>query len=817
MPTRNKLFAFLRWLLISISLIVILLGAVFIYIISQKDQIIRLFVNQANQYLLVKVEVEKIDLTLFSSFPKASISLQGLKMQGSDGLTDPLLLDASQLSFQLDLIDLLQKRYLIQYIELKDAEISLITDGKGKLNYRFISADSSQQTNDFAFSLKGIYLNNTILHYRSPETKFSMAFDRSKAQISGKEDYTFGNLDGLVTIYSLQTGAMTLLQNTDLELVADFKFKESTKSLNISKTRLRYRNSDFLIDGAFQFEQEPNWEVRIKSEQLALEDLKNLLPGQISQVLREYKAGGQASVELSMTKRKGQKSGITSAKFNIRKGTMSHPSSPGNLSDIHLSGNLKNIGRGAMEDYVLTIDTMHFQLDKNRVGGTLRLNNFNEPYLNTRLRGRMPAVELQAFIKSEQLKINDGMLDVSVALEQSFGTKESRKISGEVKCTDLNLMIPPLTASVRVTNADLLFNENDLIVSQFALNHRGQHLTGNAIVFNAFATDSTLPYRIGANIRSPHLVLDSLITSSEGSTMISLPKRIIAQAKIESELLHYKRHRYRKMESAFYLDSTVFSIQGLSLQMAGGQLKADASLELEEKGTFRINLNGTCEKVPIDTLFYYFQDFEQQFITHQHLKGVLTANGRVNARIKQNGELMKESIVADIELLAENGRLYRFEPMKQLSRFADEEELSDIKFKTLSNKFHIENQTLFIPEMVIGSSLRDLTVSGTHGFDQKINYRLKVPIAKPKATDKDERFGAIEQDASGKLYLYLTITGTTDNMKIQYDKKAVTGKISERFKAEKEELKQLFKFKSDSLKIKPKKIELEENNYFDFD
>ena len=124
---------------------------------------------------------------------------------------------------------------------------------------------------------------------------------------------------------------------------------------------------------------------------------------------------------------------------------------------------------------------------------------------------------------------------------------------------------------------------------------------------------------------------------------------------------------------------------------------------------------------------------------------------------------------------------------------------------------------IYIPEMVIGSSLRDLTVSGTHSFDQKINYKLKVPIAKAGAKDKDERFGAIEQDASGKLFLYLIISGTTDDMKIQYDKRAVTGKISERFKTEKEELKQLFKFKTDSLKVKPKKIELEENNYFDFD
>jgi hypothetical protein len=211
-----------------------------------------------------------------------------------------------------------------------------------------------------------------------------------------------------------------------------------------------------------------------------------------------------------------------------------------------------------------------------------------------------------------------------------------------------------------------------------------------------------------------------------------------------------------------------------------------------------------------------FDNFGQNFITHKNLKGEFTGQVEMAFNWNKQGEIDTKSLVANIDGSILKGELNDFEPMQNLSRFIQAKELEHIIFSELKNKVFIENRKISFPEMQIVSNVSDIAFSGTHSFDNEMDYKLCVPLKnlkKPKV-DKDAAFGAIEEDNKRGSTLFLTIKGTADNYKIAYDTKRTKAKIQEDLKKEKQEFKNLFKKKEEQVQqtVKPNTQE-----FFDFD
>jgi hypothetical protein len=105
-------------------------------------------------------------------------------------------------------------------------------------------------------------------------------------------------------------------------------------------------------------------------------------------------------------------------------------------------------------------------------------------------------------------------------------------------------------------------------------------------------------------------------------------------------------------------------------------------------------------------------------------------------------------------------------------------------------------------------------MSGTHTFDGQIEYRIIAPLRNDRHLNTEEARGALEEDGSGQTKLFLKIVGTTDDYRVMYDTEAVKKKIASDLKKEIQELKDAFKNKGT---IKKKELELEKDEYFDWD
>ena len=238
-----------------------------------------------------------------------------------------------------------------------------------------------------------------------------------------------------------------------------------------------------------------------------------------------------------------------------------------------------------------------------------------------------------------------------------------------------------------------------------------------------------------------------------------------------------------------------------------GIVDAKNNKAIDVVSTFKLN------GIHADSVFYVFENFDQSFIVDKHLKGQAYADVSLEFTLNQNLRLYQETLVSDISTYIKNGELNNFEPMKKLNKYLNDEGLSKLRFSDIKNDIHIENKTVYIPQMEVRTNVTSIKVSGTHTFDQRIDYRIIAPLRNNKNINYVEAKEALEDDGSGQSKLFLKITGTTDNYNVSYDTESVKKKIVSDLKKEVIELKEAFKNKGTKEK---KEVELEQDEYFDW-
>jgi hypothetical protein len=209
-----------------------------------------------------------------------------------------------------------------------------------------------------------------------------------------------------------------------------------------------------------------------------------------------------------------------------------------------------------------------------------------------------------------------------------------------------------------------------------------------------------------------------------------------------------------------------------------GSVQAKGRMEMANDTNYMIRCNSIINNVDIKDLFSSFNNFGQKFILDRHLKGYVSGNIDFYGEFNKNFKISLPTILTDGELIIRNGELIGFEPMEKLSKFIDLEELSHIHFSDMQNEIFISKNKVIIPQMEINSSAINLTGSGIHGFDNYYNYKIKLSLSEflsqkfGSGRKPDTASGIVEDKSRGRTYIYLSIDGTPDGMKVSYDREA---------------------------------------------
>jgi len=809
-------------------LLIALLISVFLY----KDRIINQFVHEANKHLNTPVKIGKMDVSMFEKFPQLSIVLTDVYVEDSHEGKYPLL-TAKTISFQLNPVEVWKGVYIIKGLQITDSETNLKINAKGKSNYVVLKEErESEGSGAISLELKNVALVKTRVRYVDVSINEELIFTSQDLQASIQSSSNIFDIhaQGDLTTEKIDVNGNSYLAGKQFAINSDLVYDDPLRKLTIKPSSLKLKNSGFQVDGTYAWKEDNLIDLHVDGDNTDIQTLLSLLPESTSKAFEKYQSQGDVYFKANLKGEISQKkSPALSIDFGFTDATLFHPDYKSRIEGASMNGSFASQEVTDLSVAALILKDVSGSLNNEPFTANFILQNFNNPEVILDFKGRIDAASVLGFYPIENIAEVSGTLlaDVSfngkIELLKKKATAQRVSTLGTIDLQHINFIYGKNKIPVQNLNGNLQFSNNDLALSNVSgkLGNSDFLLNGffkNVITFLLFENQ---PIGIETDLKSNYLDLNQLFTigfsePSEGPTQhyaFSISRNINLNFNCDIKAMRYKRFHANNLQGDLLVKNEMAVSRNINLESMGGTMNFSGIVDAKNPKAIDVVSSFKLNGIHVDSIFYVFENFDQHFIEDKHLRGQANADVSLEMVLKPNLSLFPETLIADISAVIKNGELNNFEPMQKLKKYLNDDGLSKLRFSDLKNDIHIENKTIYIPQMEVRTNVTSLKVSGTHTFDQQIDYHIVTPLRKTKPTDFDAQ-AAMEEDGSGQTYLYLKITGTTDDYKVSYDTEAAKKKIVKELKNEVQELKDAFKNKGTQ---KKKELELEKDEYFEWD
>jgi len=805
------------------------------YLYYNQDQLIDKILVEINESIQTPVEVSSIDINWWTDFPNISLRFQDVVIEESLEESSFPLAKLEEMALSFNTLGFLKGDYSFEKIILKKGEVTIRTTKSGKRNYNILKSSKGTSNQEINFNLRDVRIQSVQVNYVDEGLKQSyLQFAQElKASLNKVGDVYHISAEGMLNSKAIKIGDYSYFENKNLRVQAQLDYTQGAETVEIQPSQLLLSGSEFQISGNYEI-MNSFMNIEVKGVESNFTTLISLLPENYRKQLSEYESKGNAQFEGSL---KGKLTSSESPKinfnFSVENASLFQPEYNTRFENLSFHGNFNNGARQNLKTSQLVLKDLNGDLKGRPFKANLGIKDFENYLINLSAEGEVSTQDLFTFIPDqEKYQKLEGLIDFNINLAgyiddfKQASTASRINNSGELILRNLSGIYKDYPLPITQVNGRLMFNKNDI-----AINHlRGKigvsdiELSGFFLnVFPYFFKDSqsllieaeTISENINLNeLLSGLSKAENSIEKQEESFKFALSPKLQLDLTSHISKLEFKRFEARNIEGNFRLSDQVLAASQLGLESSGGNMTLNGEVDAKDENSILINAEANFKGLNVDSIFYTFENFQQDFLTDRHLKGKINAEVKTFILLDEKLNFRPDAFTATIDAKIENGELNNFDPMMSLSDYVREDELKSLSFGEMSNTIEIRDKVIYLPEMSIQSNVSNILLQGTHTFDQEINYRLLVPLKNYKKKDGDEAFGAIEEEGSYSS-LYLKIMGTTDDFEVSWDKKRSLQSVAERIKDEGRTLKKIIK--GEKLPEKEEKeAELNEDEYFDW-
>lgn len=800
-----------------------------------QDQLIDKILSEVNKSIQTPVEVGAIDINWWTDFPNISLRFQDVFIEESLERSSLPLAKLEELALSFNTLDFLKGDYSFEKIILKRGEVTIRTTRTGERNYDIIKSSGESSNQSVNFNLKNIQIQAVQVNYVDEALKqtYLQYAEELKASLNKVGDLYHIIADGKIDSKAIKIGEYSYFENKNLTVKAKLNYTQGAETVDILPSELLLSNNEFEVSGNYEI-LSSYMDIQVNGIESDFTTLISLLPNNYRKQLSEYESTGNAQFEGSLIgKLTSTESPEINFNFSVENASLFQPEYNTRFLDLSFHGNFSNGARQSLKTSQLVLKELIGNLKGKTFTADLGIKDFENYLINLSTAGQISTKDLFTFFPNHKKYSKlEGLVDFDISLAgylddfKQASTASRINNSGEIILTNLSGVYVDYPLPIKDVNGRLMFNKNDI-----AINHLQGKIGESDIELSGFFLN-IIPYflkdnqslLIEAETISENINLNELLSGlsndensiekQEESFKFALSPKLQLDLTSHISKLEFKRFEGRQIAGNIKLSNQILEASQLEMESNGGKMTLSGEVNAEKRNEIRINTKANFDGMNVDSIFYTFENFQQDFLTDRHLKGKINADVAAFILLDEKLNFQSDAFTAIIDAKVKNGELNNFEPMLSLSDYVREDELTHLNFGELSNTIEIKNKVIYLPEMSIQSNVSDILIQGTHTFSQEISYRLLVPLKNYKKQDSDAAFGAIEE--SGEYSnLYLRIIGTTDDFEVSWDKKRSLQSVAERIKEEGKTFKKILK--GEKLPEKEEKeVELNEEEYFDW-
>ena len=408
---------------------------------------------------------------------------------------------------------------------------------------------------------------------------------------------------------------------------------------------------------------------------------------------------------------------------------------------------VKVIGRISELDKIdVRVDTLHIAMGNSSFSSKMKFKNLKSPVFRGEGRLYVDLDELHRFIPDTLVSLVTGKIDFGFSTSGTINPDsidkqimpilfENSMFAAQIKdfgfslpndsligVDRLSLTLSMANDTIRLANVNGHYKNLDFrsdstsiwnVYKTFILGQKDKKLIVNTSLWANY---------VDYDIFLPFMAEDS--TASPDTAASTIPQYII-RGIAKADKVKYGKVLIDDLSTKFRVDDSLYVLDELRMKAFGGNMVTSLVYDTRKYPLEIIEFKNESNRLNIKQLLEQNDDFEQDYITHKNIDGLVT--GTVFGRIvMQDTNLLydKMNLLGNFKL--ENGGIYNFEPAMELSKFTNLNELNNIVFNTLETSVFIYNNQIYFPKTNIVSTAMDMSVYGMQSFADDYEYHFVV-------------------------------------------------------------------------------------------
>ncbi|RKS56050.1 AsmA-like protein [Gillisia mitskevichiae] len=462
-------------------IIVLLITAPFIFEAQLKDMVKKTINKNVN----ATVEFSDLDLTLFRSFPQATLVLKDLSIINKAPFAGDTLAVSEELLLEMSIKELFKgsdQPKKIDELILNKAFVNIKVDSLGNNNYDIAIVDSTAVdtdsiSNPFQLDLKHYEINNSRLKYVDESNKMALSLENLNHQGTGDFSLAQSELDTETnSLISLDYDGTNYLNKNKLALDAVIQMDLDKLKYTFLENQATLNQLPLTFNGYVQVNEDNNEiDLSFKTPSSSFKNFLAVIPAIYAKNIENVDTKGDFIVS-------GIINGIVDdtyipkmdIKISSSNASFKYPDLPKGVDDINIDVAIIN-ETGLIDDTFLDINKMSFRIDQDNFSGNGEIKNLTGNMLvDLAVKGTINLANLEKAYPLEMQQDLNGILtaDLKTSFDMNSIEKEQYQnvnSSGVASIKNFSYKTPEIPNEVKIASANFKFNQGNVQVSEMML------------------------------------------------------------------------------------------------------------------------------------------------------------------------------------------------------------------------------------------------------------------------------------------------------------------------------------------------------------
>jgi len=728
----------------------ILLSAPFLF----KDQIVAKVKTIINNNVNAKVNFDEVNIGIIKSFPNLNFGLTNLQIIGVDTFANDTLVKMKELYVVVDIMTVIRKQpIVVKSFELNEPNLFVKVLKNGKANYDIAKVDSSNtSTTDtsntpFKVGLQSYAIKNGNLKYDDASLGFDMLLKNFNH--TGQGDFTQdlftltteSGIDQLSVTYGGVKYLAKAKTNAKVPIAIDLpnmKFTFTENEIELNELVLKFAGMIAMPGDDIEMD------IKFDAAKSDFKNFLSLIPAIYTSSFDKLTANGKFAIN-------GFAKGIYNEKslpafdvnMLIENGSFKYPDLPKGINNVQVSANISNKD-GNLNSTVVSIPKGHLEFGKDPFDFRLLLKTpTTDPDIDMAVKGKLDLAEITRIVPLEGTKLS-GLINADVTAKGRMsaiekGNYDEFNSAGTLSILNLIYQSADVPKAVSISNADFTFNPKNITVNNLVAQVGKSDFKANGTLDNylgylfkdqaikgSFNLSSSL---IDVNeLMGPETQTAASTASEAPMDIVEVPANIDFVLKSDLKKVLYDTQIFENLNGEIVVRNSTLNFNSIKLNTLGAAITMQGNYTTIDPKKPAMNLDLGIQNLDIQKVFNTYNTVQAMAPIAKYTTGMFNGNMNFSTDLGKDMMPLMNSVGAKGTLTILKAIIGGFEPLNKL---ADQLKLDKYKTLTINNSkidFVVNNGKVIVNPFDIKQGNMNMNVAGSSGFDQSLDYVLKMKI-----------------------------------------------------------------------------------------